>query len=175
MRMPLGIKDSVIKKPVSLLIIIALFLILGNILFSIKAVGRQEREIVSLEKRIVDLRRADRGNPFQKAMSGVESFKKELPDRHKLTKIAEKIYNTAQKNGLKIAAGDYRPDIVKETDISRYTISFPVEGHYTQIKRFIYDIETLSYPIVIEELILTKNKTDEGIIGLNIKISTYFL
>ena len=105
----------------------------------------------------------------------VEIFKKRLPDRDGLTDVLDEVFKTARSNGLKIPSGDYGPETVKETAISRYTITLPVEGRYPQIKRFIYDIETMKYPLAIEEITLSRGKGAAGVIGLKIKMSAYFL
>lgn len=164
-----------LKRPVNILIIILSLVIAGDLIFFSKVIGRQDSEITSLEEKINSLRGTSRGGVLERARSGVDAFKKGLPDEKRLTPVLEEVFLTAKKNGLKIPAGDYSPEMVKDADISRYMISFPVEGRYPQIKKFIYDLENMKHQLAIEEISMASSKETDGTIGLKIKISAYYL
>lgn len=165
-----------LKRPVNILIIILSLVIAGDLIFFSKVIGRQDSEITSLEEKINSLRGTSRrGGGLERARSGVDAFKKGLPDEKRLTPVLEEVFLTAKKNGLKIPAGDYSPETLKDADISRYMISFPVEGRYSQIKKFIYDLENMKHQLAIEEISMASSKETDGTIGLKIKISAYYL
>ncbi|MBI5492849.1 MAG: type 4a pilus biogenesis protein PilO [Deltaproteobacteria bacterium] len=159
---------SILKKPPVLLLVFSVLLIAADIIFGLKVIGAQRTELSSLEDRVSRLR------PGSGAASSVDSFKKGLPDANELTGILKEVLESARRNDLKAPAGSYSPEAVKDTDISRYTISLPVEGRYQQIKRFIYEIESSKRPVVIEEITLASGRGEDGAIGLNIRLSAYY-
>ena len=166
------------KRPVWLLLVLMLFILAGNTVFTMTGIRSQAEEIVSLQERITDVRtglkRPDAGERFSEAVSGVEAFKARIPDHKGLTGVLDDIFGAATRSGLKITTGDYNPMTIKETDISKYTIRFPVEGTYSQVKRFIHDFEALPHILAVEEITFSSGK-GAGTIALNIIVATYFL
>jgi Tfp pilus assembly protein PilO len=169
-----------IKRPVGLILIFLLIILVANTVFSIAVIKSQSEEILSLLNRIGAAReelkrpgRPDAGKGIKKVLTDVETFKARIPDHKGLTGVLNDIFVAARRNGLQIPTGDYNPKTVKETDISKYTIKFPVEGTYPQIKRFIYDIEVMGHLLAIEEIAFSSSK-GKRTIGLKITISTYF-
>lgn len=152
---------------------VLLLLFVGNIVFYIIFVRSQASEATSLEKTVSSIIK-ELGPDTRETALMLTAFKKDLPKEEELTLVIGAILKTARSNGLKITSGEYTPEIVKETEISRYTMDFPVEGGYHQIKRFIYDLETLKYPISIDEVSLSSAR-EEGLIGLRLRVSIYFI
>lgn len=150
-----------------------LILFVGNIVFYFISVKNQASEAASLEKTVSTIIK-ELGPDTRETGLMLAAFKKDLPKEEDLTLVVGAILKTARSNGLKITSGDYAPEIVKETEISRYTMDFPVEGGYHQIKRFIYDLETLKHPVSIDEISLSSAKK-EGLIGLRLRVSIYFI
>lgn len=150
-----------------------LLLFIGNIVFHIIAVRSQASEATSLEKAVSSIIK-ELGPDTRETGLMLATFKKDLPKEEGLTLVVGAILKTARSNGLKIRSGDYTHEIVKETDISRYTMDFPVEGRYHQIKRFIYDLETLKHTVSIDEVSLSSAK-EEGLIGLRLRVSIYYI
>ncbi len=148
-------------------------LFVGNILFYIISVRSQASEAASLEKTVSSIIK-ELGPDTRETGLMLAAFKKDLPREEGLTLVIGEIFKTARSNGLRITSGDYTPEIVKETEISRYSMDFPVEGGYHQIKRFIYDLETLKHPVSIDEVSLSTAKED-GLIGLRLRVSIYFI
>lgn len=157
---------------------IVLIAIALNAFFSLTVLKKQGAEIAQSELSAHESRQGqDRGRGFDYARTkeDVEKFKKRLPGEKKLTRVIGDILSAAKKNGLVILTGDYGAETSREIDISKYTITFPVEGRYPQIKKFIYDVEALRYSLAIEDLTLTSSKALDGSIGLKIRVSVYFL
>jgi hypothetical protein len=173
-----GTESEWIKRPLNLVLVFSLFMLAANAVFSLTVIKGQSDEIVSLREAVSlpgeGLKRPGAREGLKKALAGVENFEARLPDRKGLTGVINDIFNAARRNGLKIPTGDYSPKTVKETDISKYTIRFPVEGTYPQIKRFIYDIEAMDHLLAVEEIAFSSSKGARTI-GLKITISTYFI
>lgn len=173
-----SIKRSV-RTWVLLLLIMSTALIAADVVFRLTVIDHQESRIGSMEERIDGLRGRSTGGSGkagspERAASGVAAFKKTLPERKAISKILGEIFGAARGNGLKIDSGDYKPETVKDTDISRYTFSFLLEGGYAQVKRFIYDLESSRYPVVIEDISLTGAKKGDAI-SLKMRVSIYFM
>lgn len=158
------------------LFVVSAALIAANVVFMLTVIDHQKSLIASLEERIDGLRGSSIGKAKspERAAVGVAAFKKTLPEREAISKILGEIFGMARGNGLKIDSGDYKPETGKDTDISRYTFSFPMEGGYAQLKRFIYGLESSKYPIVIEDISLTGAK-EGGDISLKVKATIYFM
>ena len=77
---------------------------------------------------------------------------------------------TARRLNLKVATVNY--DIPKSVtgELVMLSFSFPVEGRYPEIKRFIYDVETSDRFVGIQEL---KLESEKGAGKLNMKLMTY--
>jgi len=166
------------SKPFVIAALAALALIVVNAIFSLTVLKRQDAEITRLERAVAELK--DGSGPqsrvgYAQVKADVETFKKRLPGEKKLTRIVGEILNAAKRNGLVVPTGDYGAATGKETGISQYTITFPVEGAYPQIKKFIYEVETLKYSLAIEDVTLTSTKALDGRIGLKIRVSVYFI
>lgn len=173
-------KNSHHGKAALAIMLIALLSLVANAVYCRAVTGPMEARLASFEEKEARLRgvlsaRAGGAGGNGGAIEGVKSFKEKLPDYKGLTKVLGEVFTAAKKNGLKIPEGDYRPETVKDTDISRYTFSFPVEGRYSQIKKFIYDIETLDRMLVVEDVTLSTGKAEDGTVALNIRMSAYYL
>lgn len=183
--MSLKLKGNVfpLKRPAGIMALIALCVIAANFIFTVKVINGQDSDISAFEEIENWLRAAKKEKQMSAAFGAgrpervrqeIEAFKGRLSGQKDLTRVVERLVKAARKNGLSITNADYSPGMVREAEAYRYTISFPVEGMYPQIKKFINDIETLNYPIVIEEITLSGSKVQQGAIGLRLKISTYF-
>ncbi len=171
---------SSVRPWVLLLIAISAAVLVSDAVFRLAVIGPRKSRIEAMEGRIMELRGASIGGPgragsFDRAASEVAAFKKMLPRHRSISKILGEVFGAARKNGLKIGSGDYSPETVKDMDISKYTFSFNVEGGYAQVKKFIYELESSNYPIVIEEISLARAKDGGGAIALNMNVSIYFM
>lgn len=159
-------------------------LVAGNAFFYFIAVKKGESRLASVEamilaerKELKELHRGLKGGDGLLADSvraDVDAYFKRLPGADSLTKIVGEMHRAAKRNNLKLPAGNYSPEAASDSTVPKYTINFPVEGRYAAIKKFIYDIEAMDYPIAIEDIAFVSGKT-EGTIGLNIRISAYYL
>ena len=99
------------------------------------------------------------------------SFKEALPGREAVTPIINDIHNAAKDNGLSIESVKYGGSAPKESIIGTHTMSFPLEGGYKAIKKFLYDIESLKHHLVIDKFSVTS--TTKGRIAINLTIAIY--
>jgi len=172
-------------RPAFYVIVFSAALIAVNLFISNKALRAQAEVLAQKERRVAALRdylkgkregvRLDEAYLIEEALLGVEAFKKGLPDSRRLTTVLNDVLKLAKKNGLRIPSADYSPETIKDSGFSRYTISFPVEGGYGRIKRFIYDVEAMRHAVVIDDITLASGRAGTGTIGLKIRISVYYI
>lgn len=93
-----------------------------------------------------------------------------VPAQKDMPILMKELLQTAHRLNLKVEKVNY--DIPKSTsgELAMLTFSFPVEGHYANIKRFVYDVETSDRLVGIQEL---KMESEKGNVKLNMKLMTY--
>ncbi len=106
-------------------------------------------------------------------LSALEDFKSALPGNEEITPIINDIHNIAKENRLKILNTTYSTEIKKQSIINRHSMSFPIEGSYKSIKKFIYDIESLKHHLVIDKISLRAGSGKKSTISINVGISVY--
>src|SRR5574337_198964 len=115
---------------------------------------RSRAEAVQFEKQKRDLAGIVAGSPSQKDMP----------------LLIKDLVQSARRLGLSVSSITY--DIPRRSgeDLAMLSFSFPVEGRYADIKRFIYEVETSGSVVGIQDLKLDGTK---GRISLNMKLATY--
>lgn len=106
------------------------------------------------------------------AAEDMDAFVAELPLQRDMTSIITEIRGLAKKAGLDISAAKYTRTGFKDDDIVAYDISFPINGTYRQVRKFIYSLEKLPYLMSFDELTITSNKLKT--VSLPLKVSIYF-
>ncbi|MBI5454126.1 MAG: type 4a pilus biogenesis protein PilO [Deltaproteobacteria bacterium] len=162
--------SETLKSRAGIVGIVSLIVIAFNIAYGAIVIERQEEDIARLQASVS----RGRGAGLAETSDGIVAFKKTLPDKLGLTKVIDKVLASARANGIKIHEGNYAPETIKDAEFSRYSISLPVEGNYPGIKRFIYELESMRDLIIVEEVSLSGAK-GSGSIGLNIRISAYYI
>ncbi len=170
-----------------LIAVAAAVVIIFNIGFGMTTQKERSRQLSSLESRSRELRALEHKGlsssgavslqtASARAVQEVEAFKKErLVSGSDLTEVLDEVFKAARKNGLKIRSADYKPATIEDTDISSYVFSFPVQGRYGQIKKFIYDIESSKHMLTVESITMQSSEKAAGRLGLDIVLSIYFI
>ncbi len=93
-----------------------------------------------------------------------------VPAQKDMPILMKELLQTAHRLNLRVEKINY--DIPKSTsgELAMLTFSFPAEGHYAGIKRFVYDLETSDRLVGIQEL---KLESEKGNVKLNMKLMTY--
>lgn len=168
--------NSFLYNRISILAFLILVFVV-NVIFTITIIRTQASEIETLEGSINDLRKKEGSyskHGKERTTDDIAAFMKRVPMEGRLTSIIRSVFDAARHNGLAIPAGEYSPQTIKDGDVSRYVMTFPVEGSYPRIKKFIYDVEMLRQMIAIEEITLKGGRVDSETIRLNIKIAVYY-
>jgi Tfp pilus assembly protein PilO len=85
------------------------------------------------------------------------------------------ISQLAEESNLRVLRGvtDWTP--IRESSLARFTQSMVLTGQYSDIRRFIYALETRPEFVVIENVDLSQNENEASRgITVNLQIATYF-
>jgi len=166
-----------LRKGPGLYSVLAAFLVIAvNVAAAFFVIAPSQEGLAALERSAAGLRtRGDTARSIERALSDVGGFEKRLLTEKKgLTTVINEVFRAAARNGLDIQSSEYASGGEGDTGLSHYSISFPVEGRYGKIRKFIHDLETLDRQLVIDEITFSRSKASRGTIELTMRLSVYF-
>jgi Tfp pilus assembly protein PilO len=93
-----------------------------------------------------------------------------IPAQKDMPLLVKELEQTAKRLRLAVAAINYDIPRRESGELAMLSFSFPVEGRYPDIKRFIYEVETSGRLIGIQDVNL---ESDKGRVKLQMKLMTY--
>ncbi len=93
-----------------------------------------------------------------------------IPAQKDMPLLVKELEQKAKRLNLAVAAVNYDIPRRESGELAMLSFSFPVEGRYPDIKRFIYEVETSGRLIGIQDVDLA---SDKGRIKLQMKLMTY--
>lgn len=107
---------------------------------------------------------------FQKQHRELAGLKAGIPEQKDMPLLVKDLVQTARNLHLVVSPINY--DIPKRSgdELVLLAFTFPAEGRYADIKRFIYEVETSDRLVGIQDLKLDSN---EGRVKLDLKLVTY--
>ncbi len=93
-----------------------------------------------------------------------------IPAQKDMPLLVKEVVTLARKQNLSIAAVKYDIPRKESGELALLTFSFPAEGRYSDVKRFIYEVETSDRLIGIQDL---KLDADQGRVKMQMKLLTY--
>jgi hypothetical protein len=117
--------------------------------------ARQEGQALDLERSMRTLQREGRSSELLlTALREVEEFGKSYPGRPELVGLIGRLTKLARSFALDIPQVDYRPSEMKETGLVKVTVQMGVQGPYSKIRRFLYELGDMRQELVIERVSL---------------------
>jgi Tfp pilus assembly protein PilO len=104
----------------------------------------------------------------------MEQFRNQIPPHGAILQMVRRVTDLARKLRLSVPSIKYEPDEVTEEALVKLTVQMEVGGKYAAIRRFLYEIEGLQDPLVIEKLVLTSRRGMDRL-SLRLAIAAYFL
>ncbi|MFH1288474.1 MAG: type 4a pilus biogenesis protein PilO [bacterium] len=143
------------------------------------AVNRKETEYSELRNNLSEVSKRIKNEKyfkenFSKIESDLQEFNLILPRQEAITKLIRELPGMAERNGVKVNGVKYQP-FVKDEGYNRLSFSLPVEGKYSNIRRFIYEIETMRKIIWIERLAIRASYPTREELSIQLTMSTYFI
>ena len=107
---------------------------------------------------------------FKKQKSSFAGIMAGVPSQKDMPLLVKDLVQTARQ--LKLGVASVKYDIPKRSggELAMLAFSFPAEGRYPEIKRFVYDVETADRLVGIQNL---KLEADQGRVKLDMKLVTY--
>ncbi len=93
-----------------------------------------------------------------------------IPAQKDMPLLVKEFVQTARQLNLSVAAVNYDMPKRGSGELAMLAFSFPAEGKYPDIKRFIYEVETSDRLVGVQDL---KLESDTGRVKMNVKLMTY--
>lgn len=166
-----------LKKPGIALVI----LVLGNLAFFLGFVipartryMEQSSSISSLQSRVRSLRQTQLVlSSYARTVKETDDFRASLPQKGEVNAVVAKVTRTVKGLNLELPSVEYRPAEEKGEGLLKLTFLLGVEGKYTQIRRFLYELMKYRRFLVIEKLAL-KGTGERDRVHLQLEMAAYF-
>jgi Tfp pilus assembly protein PilO len=131
--------------------------------------------IQDLHLRMGSLRREQREQELVAAvLKGMEQFRSRIPPQGAIPAMIRRVTDQARRLQLHVPSVKYQPGDVSEEELVKLTVQMEVEGRYGAIRRFLYEVEGLQDPLVIERVALTNHRGVDRL-NLRLEMAAYFL
>jgi Tfp pilus assembly protein PilO len=166
----------------SRLLYVAGFFLLLNLAFFVFAIlpaRRAERAQLAalqvLHARIRVLRLEHRSQQVMHALLGkMEQFRNQIPPQEAILAMVRRVTDEARRLELRIPSIKYQPGDVREDDLVKLTVQMEVAGSYGGVRRFLYEVEGLQDPLMIEKLVLSSQRGANQL-TLQLQMAAFFL
>lgn len=111
--------------------------------------------------------------PRQGAGQQLADFHRNLPAQLNATTTIDRLYVTAQREGISLARGEYSLGVDARTRLARYRILLPVRGSYPQVRRFLHGLLVETPALVLEEVELKRKQIGEAQLEGRIRMTLY--
>jgi Tfp pilus assembly protein PilO len=133
----------------------------------------QENRLLDLQRQVRTLQReAQSGQGMLAALREVEEFAQGYPPQADLVSLVGRLTTGARALALEVPSVSYHPEAVKETDLTKVTLSMGVQGSYGNIRRYLYELEGLRRQLVIERLAIREAK-GAAALDLQLQLALY--
>lgn len=140
------------------------------VLFAV-AVAPSAARLRDLDARYAEIRkRHAEAVLFQKQKKMLAGIGAGLPAQKDMPLLVKDLVQTARKLNLRVAVVNYDIPSRGSEGLTMLSFSFPAEGNYPAVKRFIYEVETSDRLVGIQDL---KLDSTQGKVNLQMKLVTY--
>ena len=150
--------------------VFAAFLVLDLVLYGV-FIAPSAAWLATWEAKYGELRRRHaEAVLFRNQKSEFAGIMSGIPAQKDMPLLVKDLVQAARQQNLTVSTVKY--DIPKRAsgELAMLAFSFPAEGRYADIKRFIYDVETSDRIIGIQEM---KMDSDQGRVKMEMKLLTY--
>lgn len=166
--LPFGLAEN---RKLRLIALGCVVLISVNVLFSLFVAAPSAAGLREMESRFAEFRKRNaEAVQFQKQKQNLAGIMTGIQTQKDMPLLVKDLVQTAR--GLKLKVGPINYDIPKPGSggLAMLTFSFPAEGRYPDVKRFLYETETSPRLVGIQDVQLDGEK---GLVKLHVKLVTY--
>jgi len=107
---------------------------------------------------------------FKQQKSSVSGVLAGVPAQKDMPLLVKDLVQSARRLSLSVSSVKYDIPRRASGELALLSFSFPAEGRYADIKRFVYEVETSDQLVGIENL---KMDSEKGIVKMEMKLLTY--
>jgi len=117
----------------------------------------------------------DRETLYRNGMADLEKFRGRLYPKNQFARFISELYEMASKSGLELTTIAYKPTFSKEDQLLSYDLTLSVNGKYSQLKKFIYELGAgNSNILVIDSIAMTATGPAVESVQLQMIITSWF-
>ncbi len=106
----------------------------------------------------------------------LDHFYQMMPARTGLGNFIGRLYSYAEDAGIDIDQISYAAKPVKDVGLLSYQLSFAVSGRYSQLKKFIYQLENSPSLLILQKIALDEaRQKKKKVVNLQLQLQTFFL
>lgn len=123
-----------------------------------------------------ELKRAGHGpNTNRTPDEQIAQFYRLFPQDKDLPQWMEKIFATAQSQGIELEQGEYKVTRDKQGGLVRFQMTFPVKGAYPQIRKYLTSLMADIPALSLQQVKFKRQKVGDAMVEANIDLVLYLL
>jgi hypothetical protein len=131
--------------------LVLIVLALGLQLLGVDAV-REQTQALRTEQAALRLRSAQKPKPDETAAKRLTEFYASLPAANAALDAVEVIHQSALKNGVKLATGEYRQLREGSTALMRYQVTLPARANYNNLRHWLDEVMNTLPTAALDEI-----------------------
>lgn len=117
----------------------------------------------------------DRDSLYRNGLTDIAKVRAAIYPKSQFARFIGELYEMTFKNGLELNSITYKPELAKEDDLLKYTLTLSVSGTYNQLKRFIYDLGAgKSNLLVIDSMAIATSGAAGESVQLQLALTSWF-
>ncbi len=148
------------------------------------SVARDENRAMAVKRNLVDAQRLEllandtRASQVRADQELKQFYSEVLPGSHAQARnlMYLQLRTIAQQNGLAFSSGSFEVKPVEESALIRLSSIVSLNGDYSNIRRFLYDLETAEEFFVVESVKLSpSSRSGSGSLEIMLAVTTYYM
>jgi Tfp pilus assembly protein PilO len=158
---------------------LGLLLLAAAFVLHVLRVGALERELATLQTEAGNLQQRLRSGqslankPNESSAEQLAAFYAYFPNSDSAPAMLGKIHAAAAANGIVLRSGEYKFERQPDQRLSRYRITLPVVGSYTQVRRFIAAVLADVPAASVDEIQMRRESIASTSLEARIRLSLY--
>jgi Tfp pilus assembly protein PilO len=148
------------------------------------SVSGDEERAITIKSDLANAQRLERlandtRTSQQRADEDLKKFYSEvLPSNHAEARdlLYSQLRTIARQTGLAFSASSFEPEVVDDSSLIRFREDVTLTGDYSNIRRFLYDVETAEEFFIVQSVKLgqSNQRTGSGSLEVVLAIATYY-
>ena len=138
--------------------VVLLILLVANLLIFFVFVAPVYRDRAIGEASLQSARaRIGRFHQYQKTQEAVIDIEKTFLNQQELALLVDRLPAMARRHQLDIPGVNYQNEKQKQGEIRKISLNFKVSGRYSDIRKFIHEVERLEQFLYIQDMLITSS------------------